>query len=246
VLAQAGEGSRRDMEAWISAGRVTVNGAKAQLGTRVSPGDAIRVDGRLLRAPAGGRLPRILIYHKPEGEIVSRDDPAGRPSVFDRLPRLRGAKWLSVGRLDFNTGGLLILSTSGELVNRMMHPRFELEREYAVRVLGRLDEQGMTRLRAGIRLSDGLVRVQSIAEAGGEGANRWYRLVITEGRNRVVRRLFDAVGCPVSRLMRVRFGSVQLPRGLSRGQYTELPSQETRLLLRSLGMADASPAARRD
>jgi 23S rRNA pseudouridine2605 synthase len=234
VLADAGLGSRREMEALVGAGRVTVNGAAAGIGTRVGSRDLIKVEGRVLRRPLRQRLPRVLLYHKPEGEIVSRADPAGRPSVFERLPPVRGAKWLTVGRLDFNTSGLLILTTSGELANRMMHPRYALEREYAVRVLGRLRPEELARLAAGVRLDDGLARCDSIQDAGGEGANHWYRLVIREGRNRVVRRMFAALRHAVSRLIRVRFGTVSLPRQLRRGQFLELPPRETRQLLASL------------
>lgn len=236
ILAGAGLGSRREMEAWIRAGRVTVNGAKAQLGARVGPGDTVRVDGRPLRFPEQESLPRVLLYHKPEGEIVSRDDPQGRPSVFDKLPPLRGAKWLAVGRLDFNTGGLLLVTTSGDLANRMMHPKYELAREYAVRVRGRISDDQIARLRHGVRLNDGVARCDSVEFQGGEGANRWYRVVVREGRNRIVRRMFEALGLTLSRLMRIRFGPVSLPPRLKRGQHVELPPRETRQLLASLGL----------
>lgn len=235
-MAQAGLGSRRDMEEWILAGRITVNGAPAQIGMRVGPRDVVKVDGRVLWTTASSRLPQVLLYHKPEGEIVSRDDPEGRPSVFERLPPLRGAKWLAVGRLDFNTGGLLLVTTSGELANRMMHPSHELEREYAVRILGRVTPEDMERLKHGVRLEDGQARVESIEEQGGEGANRWYRIVLKEGRDRIVRRMFEALGLRVSRLMRVRFGPVALPPRLRRGQFLELAPEETRQLLTSLGL----------
>ena len=238
VLAQAGLGSRREMEELIRAGRVTVNGEPAGIGARVGPSDVIRVEGRLVRGAERGRPPRVLLYHKPEGEIVSRDDPAGRASVFDRLPPARGAKWLAIGRLDYNTGGLLLLTTAGELANRMMHPRYGLEREYAVRVRGRLSEEQLARLRSGIPLDDGMARCDAVEDGGGEGTNRWYRVVIREGRNRVVRRMFDALGLTVSRLMRVRFGSVTLPPRLKRGQYLELPPREVQQLLASLGLID--------
>jgi len=235
VLAQAGLGSRREMEELVRAGRVTVNGEPATIGARVSPSDVIRVEGRLVRGAGRTRPPRVLLYHKPEGEIVSRDDPAGRASVFDRLPPARGGKWLAVGRLDYNTGGLLLLTTEGELANRMMHPRYGLEREYAVRVRGRLTEAQFARLRSGIPLNDGMARCDTIEDGGGEGTNRWYRVVIREGRNRMVRRLFEALGLTVSRLIRVRFGSVSLPPRLKRGQYVELPPREVQHLLSSLG-----------
>ena len=234
VLAQAGLGSRRAMEELVRAGRVTVNGEPAHIGARVGSSDVIRVEGRLVRTPELQGAPRVLLYHKPEGEIVSRDDPAGRASVFDRLPPLRGARWLAVGRLDYNTSGLLVLTSDGELANRMMHPRYGLEREYAVRVRGKLSGDQIARLRAGIELGDGKAHCESVAEGGGEGANRWYRIVIREGRNRVVRRLFEALGLAVSRLMRVRFGPVVLPPRLKRGQYLELPPREVRELLAAL------------
>lgn len=236
VLAQAGLGSRRAMEELVRAGRVTVNGEPARIGARVGPRDVIRVDGRLVRGLAASRLPRVLLYHKPEGEIVSRDDPAGRASVFDRLPPVRGAKWLAVGRLDYNTCGLLILTSEGELANRMMHPRHGLEREYAVRVRGRLTEEQVARLRTGVELGDGTARCEAVEDGGGEGANHWYHIVIREGRNRVVRRLFEALGLTVSRLMRVRFGPISLPPRLKRGQFVELPPRDVRALLASLGL----------
>jgi 23S rRNA pseudouridine2605 synthase len=242
VLAQRGLGSRREMEEWIRSGRVLVNGVRAQIGTRVTRGDAIKVDGRLIAGPAGTSVQRVLLYHKPEGEIVSHDDVAGRPSVFDRLPPARGAKWLAVGRLDFNTCGLLVLTTSGELANRMMHPRYELAREYAVRIRGRVAPADMERLTQGVRLNDGPAKLASIEEQGGEGANRWYRIVVHEGRNRIVRRLFEALGLTVSRLMRVRFGPVGLPPRLTRGHYVELPPAEVRQLLDAVGLnADSVP-----
>lgn len=238
VLAQTGLGSRREMEALVRAGRVTVNGERASIGARVGPSDVIRVEGRQVRGAERTRPPRVLLYHKPEGEIVSRDDPAGRASVFDRLPPARGGKWLAVGRLDYNTGGLLLLTTAGELANRMMHPRYELEREYAVRVRGRLTEEQFARLRSGIPLDDGMARCDTVDDGGGEGANRWYRVVIREGRNRMVRRLFEALGLTVSRLIRVRFGSVSLPPRLKRGQYVELPPREVQQLLEEFRRAE--------
>jgi 23S rRNA pseudouridine2605 synthase len=236
ALAQAGLGSRRKMEDLVRAGRVTVNGAPAVIGTRVGPRDVIRVEGRVVRRESGIRAPRVLLYHKPEGEIVSHDDPGGRVSVFERLPPVKRAKWLAVGRLDYNTGGLVVLTTSGELANRMMHPRYGLEREYAVRVLGKLSEPQMARLRAGVQLDDGVARCDVTEDRGGEGANHWYHIVIREGRNRVVRRMFGAVGLTVSRLMRVRFGAIRLPPRLRRGQFVELAPREVRRLLAALGL----------
>lgn len=231
VLAQTGLGSRRDMEVMISSGRVTVNGEVATIGARVGPSDQIKVGGRIVRAHAGSRLPRVLLYHKPEGEIASRDDPRGRPSVFERLPALSGSKWISIGRLDFNTCGLLIFTTSGELANRMMHPRFEIEREYAVRVMGKLLPEHLQQLMQGVELDDGMARCERVDLRGGEGANQWCHVVLKEGRNRIVRRLFEKLGFVVSRLMRVRYGPVDLPSRVKRGQYYELTDDETRRLL---------------
>lgn len=239
ILAQAGLGSRREMEVWITEGRVSVNGTVATLGTRVSDGDRVQVDGRIVRLSpqAEPKLPRVLLYHKHEGEIVSRDDPGGRASVFDNLPRLRGQKWIAIGRLDFNTSGLLIFTTSGELANRLMHPRFEVEREYAVRVQGEISPEQMKQMTGdGIELEDGVVKFDQLSDEGGEGFNHWYRLVIREGRNREVRRTFEALGLPVSRLMRVRFGIVNLPPRIKRGMMAELGESETRKIMEWVGL----------
>jgi len=239
VLAQAGIGSRREMEEWISAGRVTVNGTQATLGVRVSEGDKVQVDGRNIRLQlqAEQAMPRVLLYHKQEGEIVSRDDPKERANVFDALPKLRGQKWIAIGRLDFNTSGLLIFTTSGELANRLMHPRFEVEREYAVRVQGEMTLDQMHQMtKDGIELEDGLVRFEQLSDEGGEGYNHWYRLVLKEGRNRVVRRTFEALGLTVSRLMRVRFGIVNLPPRIKRGMMAELSDGEVRKILEWVGL----------
>ena len=244
VLAQAGVGSRREMETWIKDGKVTVNGEVATVGTRVTPSDVIRIGRKTIRWPGTHRLPRVLVYHKPEGEIVSHEDPEGRASVFEKLPSIRGAKWLAVGRLDYNTSGLLIFTTSGELANRMMHPRFEVEREYAVRIVGQLKPEQVRRLEQGIALSDGAAKVESIADEGGEGTNHWYRIVLKEGRNRVVRRLFEALGLTVSRLIRVRFGVVALPPRLKRGQVSPLTAGEVKELLEWLEEHAPGPAAR--
>ncbi len=238
VLAQAGLGSRRDMERWIEEGRVTVNGKVAGIGLRVGPEDLIKVGRRIVRWPAAERLPRVLLYHKPEGEIVSRDDPEGRDTVFAKLPRPRGAKWLAVGRLDYNTCGLLIFTTSGDVANRMMHPSFEVEREYAVRIIGELSLEQIKKLKSGIALADGVAHCEFVADEGGEGSNHWYRLVLKEGRNRIVRRMFEALGLTVSRLMRVRFGIVGLPPRLKRGQFIELTEAETRRLLQWLQLPE--------
>jgi len=221
------------MEQWIGAGRVSVNGEQATVGTRISAGDRVLVDGRAVRLRQG-EAARVLLYHKPVGEIVSRDDPGGRPEVFDKLPRLRGAKWIAVGRLDFNTSGLLVFTTSGELANRLMHPRHRIEREYAVRVLGELSTEQLHALRTGVQLDDGQAHLESIEDAGGQGSNHWYNVVLSEGRNREVRRLFEAVNLMVSRLMRVRFGPIDLPSHLKRGQMRELDEAEIARLFAAL------------
>lgn len=232
VLAQAGFASRRTVEEWIVAGRVSVNGEVATLGMRVHAGDLVRTERRTLRVGERDNRVRILLYHKPEGEIVSRDDPDQRASVFDKLPKLRGQKWIAIGRLDFNTSGLLIFTTSGELANRLMHPRFEVEREYAVRTQGQLSaEQQAQMLGVGIELEDGRVSFDKLTDEGGEGFNHWYRVVLREGRNRIVRRTFAALGLTVSRLMRVRFGLVNLPPRLKRGMTAELGEGEVAQVL---------------
>ncbi len=248
VLAQAGFGSRRAMEERIRAGEVTVNGKVAGIGDRVTAVDRVKVGDRVLHWQQADQLPRVLLYHKPEGEIVSNDDPQGRPTVFAKLPPAKGAKWLAIGRLDFNTSGLLIFTTSGDLANRMMHPRFEVDREYAVRVLGTVHPAALDTLRAGVRLEDGVARFEQLEEEGGEGANRWFRVLLREGRNRIVRRLFESQNLTVSRLMRVRFGAVALPPQLKRGQFMELPAAEVERLLAWVAnpeqpLAAASPAA---
>lgn len=253
ILADAGIGSRRDMEELIIAGRVSVNGLPAHVGQRVGPEDVIRVNGKPLsrRRSAASQTPQVLLYHKPTGELVTRDDPGSRPKVFDRLPRLRGARWIAVGRLDLNSEGLLIFTTSGDLANKLMHPRYGWEREYAVRVLGRVDDEIRQQLLTGVTLEDGPATLQSIEDIGGEGANHWYRVVILEGRNREVRRLFDAVGLTVSRLVRIRFGPIALPPRLQRGRLHALTEAEVRQLQQQMrrhvaemsdGAADAVPA----
>jgi 23S rRNA pseudouridine2605 synthase len=237
VMAQAGFGSRRTMEEWIAAGRVSVNGEPATLGMRVLPGDLVKTERRTIRVGERDHSARVLLYHKPEGEIVSRDDPEKRASVFDKLPKLRGQKWIAIGRLDFNTSGLLIFTTSGELANRLMHPRFEVEREYAVRVQGTMsDEQINQVLKAGVELEDGLVTFDKLEDQGGEGFNHWYKVMLKEGRNRIVRRTFDALGLPVSRLMRVRFGIINLPPRLKRGMTAELGEGEVAQVLEWVGI----------
>ena len=231
------------METWIAEGKITVNGAVATVGTRVTAGDVIKVGSKIVHWSARERLPRVLLYHKPEGEIVSRDDPEGRASAFDKLPPVRDGKWLAIGRLDFNTSGLLIFTNSGDLANRMMHPRFEIEREYAVRIMGQLTGEQAKKLLSGIKLSDGVARFESVDDEGGEGSNHWYRIVLREGRNRVVRRMFEALGLTVSRLMRVRFGFVALPPRLKRGQLVELPAAEVKQLVSWLESTAPAPRA---
>ncbi|MDP1894339.1 MAG: pseudouridine synthase [Hydrogenophaga sp.] len=248
VLAQAGMGSRLEMEQLILEGRISVNGEPAHVGQRIQLGDVIRVNGKQVRVRMTPPPPRVLAYHKPAGEVVSHDDPQNRPSVFRRLPRLYQSKWQSVGRLDLNTEGLLLLTDSGELANRLMHPRFGLQREYAVRVLGALSNEEKQRLLDGVRLDDGMAQFASIEDGGGEGANCWYRVTIGEGRNREVRRMFEAVGHAVSRLIRIRYGAMMLPRGLKRGVWVELDQQDIDRLTKAAGMpapgAGADRAAR--
>ncbi len=235
VLARAGLGSRRTMEGLIAEGRVSVDGRVARLGDRVRAGQDIRIDGRALAiAPGAALRRRVLIYHKPEGELCTRDDPQGRPTVFESLPRLRGSRWIAIGRLDFNTSGLLLVTNDGELAHRLMHPSTEIEREYAVRVLGQVSDEMLARLSAGVALDDGIARFESIRDAGGEGANHWYHVVLKEGRNREVRRLWEAIGVQVSRLIRVRFGPIALSPRLKRGMSHELPEEEVRALLKVL------------
>lgn len=243
VLAQAGIGSRREMDQWIAEGRVTVNGEVAQLGQSVVPTDKVKIGGRLIniRFTGSSRPPRVLMYHKPEGEIVSRDDPDGRPSVFAALPRMRGGRWINVGRLDFNTSGLLLFTTSGELANKLMHPSSQLVREYAVRVLGELTMEAQQQLLKGVELEDGPANFAALVDAGGEGANKWYRVTLFEGRNREVRRMFEAVGCTVSRLIRVRYGPFVLPPQLKRGRCQELTETEVKALMREMEKIGQTP-----
>ena len=227
ALAASGVGSRREMEEWIQNGWVTVNGKVAQLGDKVQPEDQVLVKGSVIKLKWPDRLPRIILYYKQEGEIVSRDDPQGRVSIFDRLPQAASSRWVAIGRLDINTSGLLILTTSGELANRFAHPSFEVEREYAVRVLGELGMDEMRLLTSeGVMLEDGLARVERIHSQGGEGANKWYNVALKEGRNREVRRIFEHFGLTVSRLVRTGFGPIGLPNRLKRGQFYELNAAE--------------------
>jgi 23S rRNA pseudouridine2605 synthase len=236
VLAEAGMGSRRDMEELIVAGRVSVNGEPAHIGQRIMPTDQVRINGKPVKRKLANKPPRVLLYHKPTGEIVSHADPEGRASVFDKLPPMKTAKWLAVGRLDFNTEGLLMLTTSGDLANRFMHPRYSVEREYAVRVVGELAEGMRQKLLHGVELEDGPANFLRIRDGGGEGTNHWYHVALAEGRNREVRRMFEAAGLMVSRLIRTRHGPISLPKGLKRGRYEELEDNQVRALMASVGL----------
>lgn len=246
VLAQAGVGSRRDIEQMIEEGRIEVNDQVAHIGQRISHGDRVKVAGKPIKVRIAPPAARLLAYHKPVGEVVTHDDPQGRPTVFRRLPRLQNGKWMSVGRLDLNTEGLLLFTNSGELANQLMHPRFGVEREYAVRVLGSLDDASRERLLAGVDIEGQSASFVSISNGLGEGVNQWYRVVITEGRNREVRKLFDAVGLTVNRLIRVRYGAIVLPRGLRRGVWAELGESDVRAVKSLAGMdrQDAEPQGR--
>jgi 23S rRNA pseudouridine2605 synthase len=245
VMAQSGHGSRRNIEILIAQGHITINGQVAKLGDSVGPGDKVKLDDKLIRLRFGEPMPRVLLYHKPEGEIVTRDDPEGRATVFDKLPRVQGGRWVSVGRLDLNTGGLLIFTTNGELANRLTHPRVEVEREYAVRTLGELSEEQKAKLLSGVDLEGESCKFDSIEDRGGEGANHWYHVVLREGKNREVRKMMEAVGLTVSRLMRVRFGSVLMPSFLKRGMMREMVEEDVQQLLAFAGMgANDEPEGR--
>jgi 23S rRNA pseudouridine2605 synthase len=236
ILARLGYGSRRELEQWIAGGRVSVDGKVARLGDRVTPEQQLRVDGRPVNQPHEGLRRRVLAYYKPEGEVCSRSDPQGRPTIFDHLPGLRAGRWVTVGRLDLNSQGLLLLTNDGELANRLMHPRYEIEREYAVRVLGEVDDSMIEQLKKGVELEDGVAKFDKIIDAGGEGANHWYHVTLHEGRNREVRRMWEAVGAKVSRLIRVRFGPLGMPRGLHVGHWQELDDNILAPLLEKVGL----------
>ncbi len=240
VLAQAGMGSRLEMEQLILEGRISVNNEPAHIGQRIQYGDSIKVNGKPIRVRIDPPPPRVIAYHKPVGEVVTHDDPQNRPTVFRRLPKLYQGKWQSVGRLDLNTEGLLLFTSSGELANNLMHPRFGLEREYAVRVLGALTKEEKQALLDGVKLEDGIAQFGSIEDGGGEGSNCWYRVTISEGRNREVRRMLEAVGHAVSRLIRIRYGAMALPRGLKRGAWMELDDSDIRALAQAAGGARAA------
>ncbi len=237
VLANLGLGSRREIERWITARRISVNGQIIDLGHRVLSTDIIRVDGRIItRQTKEPVFTRVLIYNKPEGQIVSNRDDDGRDLVFDHLPRLQKGRWIAVGRLDINTSGLIMFTTNGELADKLMHPSSGMEREYSVRLLGKLEQATMETLRNGVTLEDGEAKVKNISELGGEGINRWYQVTITEGRNREVRRLFDAVGFKVSRLIRTRFGSISLLRSMRRGEWRDLERKDLIKLAESVNV----------
>ena len=235
VLANLGLGSRRKMERWIEEGRVTVDGSVATLGDRVHAGQALRLDGKPLEVDAAEQV-RVLLYHKPVREVCSRDDPEGRKTVFERLPKLKSGRWISVGRLDFNTSGVLLFTTDGALTNALMHPSSAIEREYLVRVMGRVDEPMLERLKEGVELDDGPARFSDIQEGGGDGINRFFYVVLMEGRNREVRRLWESQGTTVSRLKRVRYGEVFLPSKLKKGQWLELPQRDVDVIYQMAGL----------
>ncbi|MGO0228163.1 23S rRNA pseudouridine(2605) synthase RluB [Proteus mirabilis] len=225
ILARSGHGSRREIEGYLQEGRISIDGVKAKLGDRIDANSTakIRLDGRILSIREAQKdVCRVLAYYKPEGELCTRSDPQGRPTVFQRLPRLNSARWIAVGRLDVNTSGLLLFTTDGELANRLMHPSREVEREYAVRVFGEIDDAKIRQLTRGVQLEDGPASFCSVSYRGGEGINQWYNVSLTEGRNREVRRMWEAVGVQVSRLIRVRYGDIDLPKGLPRGGWVEL------------------------
>lgn len=236
VLANLGYASRREIECWISAGRISVNGKPATLGDRVTVDDEITVDGRRVQRKSEQQATRVLVLNKPIDTVCTRDDPEGRPTVFTLLPRLYHDRWIAVGRLDINSSGLLLFTNNGELANRLMHPSYEIEREYAVRVLGQVSPDTIKKLETGVELDDGTAKFVTICDAGGQGANHWYHVTLKEGRNREVRRLWEAVGHKVSRLHRIRYGPVQLPRSIKPGRQEELDSSTTDLLLELVGL----------
>ncbi|TCT22349.1 23S rRNA pseudouridine(2605) synthase RluB [Thiobaca trueperi] len=237
LLAEAGLGSRREIEGWISEGRVRVNGDLAKLGDRATTADRVRLDGRDVKLKRQREtLPQVIAYHKPEGELVTRRDPEERPTVFRRLPRPKEGRWIAVGRLDINTSGLILFTTDGELANRLMHPSREIEREYAVRILGEVAPGTLERLTTGIELEDGPAKFDAVTDQGGTGANHWFHVVLREGRNREVRRLWEAAGCTVSRLIRIRYGNIELGRRLFTGNWRPLTEEEQTTLMGQAGL----------
>ena len=236
VLARAGVASRRTVEAWILEGRVAVNGAPAHIGDRVVEADKITVDGKRINHQSSKKEQKLLIYNKPEGEVCTRTDPEGRPTVFDHLPDLSSERWVVVGRLDINSSGLLLFTTDGDLANSLMHPSSKVEREYAVRVYGQVTEAHLDQLKRGVQLEDGLASFASISDQGGQGKNHWYHVVIKEGKKREVRRMWQTQGLEVSRLIRIRFGHVRLPRDLQAGSWRELGCDDISRLSESVGV----------
>ncbi|MDM8560235.1 23S rRNA pseudouridine(2605) synthase RluB [Candidatus Parabeggiatoa sp. HSG14] len=236
VLARVGLGSRRQIEEWIREGRIRVNQHIATIGERINLSDNILINGRKIRLPAQLPSLKILCYHKPAGEVCTRNDPEGRTTIFKQLPRPKEGRWISIGRLDLNTAGLLLLTTHGELAHRLMHPSYTIEREYAVRVLGEVDKETLKRLREGVQLDDGMAHFKQIISAGGNGANHWYHVTLTEGRNHEVKRLWESQGVVVSRLIRVRFGPIFLPKNLRGGNYVELDKQAEHNLLKLVNL----------
>lgn len=237
VLARSGHGSRRELEAKIAAGRVSVNGKVATLGERIDANAVVRIDGHEVTIkPPEDVVCRVLMYHKPEGELCTRRDPEGRPTVYDRLPRVQGARWVAVGRLDINTSGLLLFTTDGELANRLMHPMHEIEREYSVRVFGEVTDAMLRKLKQGVQLEDGMASFKEIKRGGGEGMNQWFRVVLTEGRNREVRRLWESQGVQVSRLIRIRYGNIKLEQGLPQSGWAEMPLTTINYLRELVGL----------
>jgi len=227
IIANSGIASRRESEKWIAAGRVSVNGKIAEIGDRATINDLIRVDGKPVKVTKPEDFERkMIVYHKPEGEISSKKDPEGRPTIFDTLPKVRNSRWLSVGRLDFNTSGLIFFTNDGNLANKLMHPSLEIVRKYAVRVRGQVTDDILSQLQAGVELEDGEAHFESIEDGGGEGSNHWYHVTLKEGRNREVRRLWEAFDIQVSRLHRIQYGPFELPRALKRGRWRELTPEE--------------------
>jgi 23S rRNA pseudouridine2605 synthase len=240
VLARAGFGSRREIEEWIKAGRIKINHNVAQLGARIEVDDRVALDGKPLSSKRLFAEPqRVLMYHKNVGTVCTRSDPEGRKTVFQDLPKTHGARWVLVGRLDINTSGLLLVTTDGELANRLMHPSYEIEREYLVRVLGAVSPEVTQQLTQGVELEDGFARFERLVDMGGEGANHWYRVVLKEGRNREVRRIWESQGVQVSRLARIRFGPLNLPKSLRRGHYAELTPAELRQIYQAVGLSQS-------
>lgn len=237
MLARAGLGSRREIERWIEEGKLTVNGNRIQLGYHLKPHDHLQINGRVVKWEKYAEQPtRVLVYHKPVGELVTRRDPEGRPVIFTQLPRLAVGRWIAVGRLDINTSGLILVTNNGELANRLMHPSRQVEREYAVRILGEVDETMMERLRQGVELEDGPAHFEDVRFYAGEGANKWFYVTVKQGRNRLVRRLWESQGVKVSRLIRVRYGDVTLPERVRAHSFYELEAKELETLMASVDL----------